>query len=178
MKVPIRLYGDPALRKHCEPVKEITPEIQQLIENLLETTEDGWGMAAPQLGYGWRVFVCCFPIFGPDGKRTGDTDLRVWINPKLSDPSPEMWTHGESCFSLPGLYVDVARPHAITIEAMDEKGNPVKERLEGWPARIVMHENDHLNGVLTIDRIPAKERRVLDAQLRALKEKSKKLGGK
>ncbi len=97
MKVPVRLYGDPVLRKHCEPVKEITPEIKQLIADLIDTAEEHWGMAAPQLGFPVRIFVCRFPIFGEDGKRTGDTDLRVWINPKLSDPSQEIWSHGEAC---------------------------------------------------------------------------------
>lgn len=176
MKLPVRLYGDPVLRKHCEPVQELTPEIKQLIKDLKETTDDGWGMSAPQLGFSLRIFACRFPIFGADGKRTGDTDLRVWINPKLSDPSQEIWSHGEACFSLPGLYPSINRPQVITIEALDENWQPVKERLDGWPARIVMHENDHLNGVLTIDRISAKERRILDPQLRALKEKSKKVG--
>ncbi len=174
MKLPVRLYGDPVLRKHCEPIKEITPEIQQLIADLFESTGDGWGMAAPQLGYALRVFVCRFPILDAEGKRTADTALRAWINPKLSAPSPEMWTHGEACFSLPGLYLEIDRPCSITITATDEHGQEVEERLEGWAARIAMHENDHLNGVLTIDRVSAKERRLLDRELRLLKARSKK----
>ena len=128
------------------------------------------GISAPQIGRDLRIFVVnvtgedkdSHPIFG---------EPKVYINPVLSEPSEEMVSLGEGCLSIPGVYGDVWRPHAITIEAIDLDGNPIKERVTGYRARVIMHENDHLNGVLFIDRLDPKDRRKMEHSLQAIKKK-------
>ncbi len=166
-------YGHPALRTKCTEITEITEDIRQLAQDLIETSleKDGAGLAAPQLGYTVRMFVSRYdngadaegwPILCPP---------KLYINPKLSNPSKEMDTHGEGCLSVPGLYEKVTRPKEIDVEWMDLDGNIHTERATGWRARNLMHENDHLNGVLHIDRIHPNRRKKIKPALRKIQEK-------
>jgi peptide deformylase len=95
----------------------------------------------------------------------------IIINPILTNPSKELVTMLEGCMSLPGLHVEVTRPSAIHVSYMNIKGEMIEEDLVEFRARMFMHENDHLNGVLSIDRMDPKERRRIEPRLRALKEK-------
>lgn len=171
MKLPLIYYGNPLLRKKAEPVAEITQEIKQLIQDMLETmqAQDGLGIAAPQVGRSLAIFITAPPI--EDGKG-GYTQLppRVFINPKLSNPTNEGWPHSEACMSIPKLSGTVIRPVQITVTAQDIHGKEFTEVFTGWPARVLMHENDHLNGVLFIDRIPQDERRAMEDALRKIKK--------
>lgn len=172
MKLPFRYYGDPILRKKAELVTEITDEIRTLVANMVDTMKEhpGWGLAAPQVGYALRIFLSCAPDSREDTvDHYGPT--QVYINPKLSNPSRELRTHAEGCFSIPKIYPNVTRPAGITIEAMDLDGNSRTQELWGWQARVVMHENDHLNGVLSIDRIGPNERRRFESALREIKKR-------
>lgn len=172
MKRPFRYYGDPILRQKAKQIVEIDDEVRQAVEDLIDSMQGkpGWGLSAPQIGYSLRIFVTTVPDardeiaehFGP---------LRVFINPVLSEPSRETRTHQEGCFSLPGVYPEVTRPAGITIEAMDLQGNSFKKELWGWQARVIMHENDHLNGVLSVDRASIHERRKLEQKLREIKKR-------
>ncbi|MCB1085278.1 MAG: peptide deformylase [Chlamydiia bacterium] len=165
-------YGDPLLRKKCQEVEEITDDIRQIAQDLIETAleKDGAGLAAPQIGYEVRMFVSRYengedkegwPILCPP---------KIYINPKLSKPSEKMDTHNEGCLSIPGIYEKVTRPYEIHVEAMDLDGKIFTEVATGWRARNIMHENDHLNGVLYIDRIAPNQRKRLEPHLRELKK--------
>ena len=166
-------YGNSGLRKKCVEVKEITAEVKQIAQDLVETVlqKDGAGLAAPQIGYLVRMFVSRYdngadsegwPILCPP---------KIYINPILSEPSKKVATHGEGCLSIPGISEEVTRPWEIHVEAMDLEGNTFTEIATGWRARNIMHENDHLNGVLYIDRIDPKKRKKMEPVLRSIKKK-------
>jgi len=174
MILRVHFYADPVLRKQCARIKEITPEIRQFVEDMIETTihYDGFGFAAPQFGRLIRVFVARQATTLEDGSVELSTP-KVYINPVLSNPAEEKDGMAEGCFSLPKLLVEVERPISITVEAQDIDGNTFKEELNGLSAKPIMHENDHLNGVLTIDRCSKEERKRIDPFLRELKKQYK-----
>ena len=166
-------YGHPCLRKRCATVREIDETIRQIAQDLIDTVfeKNGAGLAAPQIGYSIRMFVSRYEN-GADSQGAPILCLpKIYINPILSNPSKEIKTLEEGCLSIPGLYELVTRPWKIDIEAIDLEGNPFSEQVTGWRARNVMHENDHLNGTLFIDRLEPKRRKKIDSFLRALKEK-------
>jgi peptide deformylase len=172
MMLKIYHYGHPILRKRAEPITEITDEIRKLASDMIETMDkgDGIGLAAPQVGHSIRMFVLRNYIYTEDGRCTL-SEPKVYINPKLSAPGDCILTDSEGCLSFPGLRLDVDRPERITVEAMDLEGNIFVEESEGYNARVRMHENDHINGVLFIDRIDAKMRKMIDPLLREIKKK-------
>jgi peptide deformylase len=172
MELKLYYYGHPILRKRCEPITEITEEIRKLAKDMIETMDknDGAGLAAPQVGRAIRMFVLRSYIISEEG-RWSQSEPKVYINPKLTSPGAHMLIEAEGCLSVPGLRVDVWRPDKITVEAMDLEGNVFIEELEGYNARLRMHENDHLNGVLHIDRISERDRHNIDSALRQIKKK-------
>lgn len=172
MKQPLVYYGHPTLRRKSEPVKEITPEIHQLVQDLIDTTKahDGAGMAAVQIGQLHRVFVLCRYIYHEDGRWTM-TPPYVYINPRIIYHSKETLLDTEGCLSIPGLRGEVERPEKIRATWTDLEGKAHEEEFEGYNARSILHENDHLNGVLYIDRMADKDRKYIDPDLRALKKK-------
>ncbi len=173
MILDIVLFGDPILRKKCRPIEEITEEIKQLALHMIETIDkkNGIGLAAPQVGHDIRMFVLRKYIDRPDGS-WGVSEPRVYINPVLHSPSDKLWTFSEKCLSLPGISgVPVARPYGISIEATDLFGKKFVEEEEGHNARVLMHENDHLNGVLHIDRTDEKSKHKIEGELAVLKKK-------
>lgn len=172
MKLPLSIYDAEVLRKRALPVEEITPEIIQFAHNMIETMIDsnGVGLAAPQVGRLVRIFIIRDEKLEPDGSYSlGDPE--VIINPHLSKPSAEKVSMLEGCLSLPGLHVEVVRPKSIHIRYQNLKGEWIEEALSNFRARVTMHENDHLNGVLTIDRIEKRERKKIEAHLLAIKKK-------
>lgn len=172
-KLQIRYYGHPDLRTKAKPVETLTPEIVELCQQMVETMvsmDNAIGFAGPQLGILLRIFVIREEKFLPDNKFIlGDPE--VIINPVLSAPSKEQVLMQEGCMSLPGLHVGVVRPQSIRVKYMNLKGEMVEEELKDFRARMFMHENDHLNGVLTIDRMDSQERKQIEPILRAMKEK-------
>lgn len=165
-------YGNPILRQKAEPIEEITDEIRELAAQMIALVQShtGYALAAPQVGQSIRMFVVCGDTFNDDGSFVRMEPM-VYINPKLSEPSEEMAFMDEACFSIPGISVPVERPVSITIEAMNLNGEVFTKRLEGVPARVRMHENDHLNGVLTIDRTSRVERKAVEPILRKIKKR-------
>jgi peptide deformylase len=152
-------YGNEILAQKAEPVKEFTPELAAFVEELYDTMVKGHGvgLAANQVGRLLRIFVT-----GVDGDKQ-----RVFINPEIIATSPEESDYEEGCLSLPGLYTHVTRPAAVKIQAWNEKGRPFTFEADGFLARVILHENDHLNGVLFIDRLSAPRReRALSQYLR------------
>lgn len=173
MKLKIHLYGDPVLRLKAQPVEAITDEIRQLISDMLEDLRErpAWGLSAPQVGQSLRLLITCVP----DARDEVAENLgppRVYINPVLTNPSSETRAHAEGCLSIPGIYPVVSRPAGIHVEAIGIDGKPIVQDLWGWQARVVMHENDHLNGVLNVDRASAGERRKFEQKLREIKKRS------
>jgi peptide deformylase len=172
MLLKICYYGNPVLRKKCAPVEKITDEIRQLVADMIETMDknDGAGLAALQVGHAIRLFVLRNYIIAEDGKWTL-SEPKVYINPKLSAPGEEILVDTEGCLSVPKIRLEIERPDKITVEAMDLDGKMFTEVVEGYNARVRMHENDHINGVLFIDRIDSKERKKIDPELKEIKKK-------
>jgi len=177
MKLELAYYGAPVLRQKAKEVEKVTPEIQKLCEDMIETMHhhDGIGLAAPQVYRSLRIFVTCVPK--PSQETPGEWEegqTHIFINPKLLEPSDEAWETDEGCLSIPSLRGNVTRPYRITVDALDIHGRPFQETFYGLEARCIMHENDHINGVLFIDRVRGKERQQLEPGLKALKKKSKR----
>jgi peptide deformylase len=173
MRLQISYYGNPILRKKCALIDEVTPEIQQLAKDMLETTDAsaGIGLAAPQIGHAIRLFVCRF--YENTTEFTISEESYVFINPKITLLDRNTETHDEGCLSVPGILVPVARPLKLIVEALDINGQPFQLEREGYNARVVLHENDHLNGVLHIDRTDPATRKKVDPHLHMLKKKYK-----
>ena len=163
-------YGDPVLKKEAEEVQENHPDLGQLIEDMWETMyeADGVGLAAPQIGLSLRLFVADGSPFGEgDGGDPGCVGFkRVMINPVLFDLSDETSSMDEGCLSIPGVREPVTRPKRVGVEYYDQDWNLVEEHLEGLAARIVQHENDHLDGTMIPDHVPAAKRMLLHGKLR------------
>lgn len=175
MKLDLRYYGDPILRQKAEPVNEITDEIRQFAHDMVETmlAYNGIGLAATQVGRLLRIFVSNVEYEDEEGE-VHLCEPIVYINPVLSNPSETLVERSEGCLSIPKLYAPVARPLTVEVEAMDVEGKLFKKECYGYLARNVMHENDHLNGVLYIDRIKGKRRTSLEADLRRIKHQYSK----
>jgi len=172
MKLPICYYDDEVLRRQALPIEEITPEIVKLAEDMIETMieSNGVGLAGPQVGKLLRIFIIRDERMNEQGEYfLGQPE--VIINPALSKPSKEKETMLEGCISLPGLHIEVARPQSIHVRYQNLKGEWIEEHLSDFRARVVMHENDHLNGVLTIDRMDKRERKKIESHLLAIKKK-------
>ena len=174
MILPLVYYGNKKLRTRCESVGEITSDLCKLVADMIETMDakNGIGIAAPQVGHLLRLFVVRDYIELEDGKLSLSAP-KVYINPKLSRLSEETCIEKEGCLSIPGLREEVERPLRIRIEALNLQGELFMEELEGYNARSRMHENDHLNGVLYIDRIDAGRRKKIEPMLKLLERKYK-----
>jgi peptide deformylase len=173
MKLPIRYYGDPILRVPCLKVEKITDEIKQLVHDMIETMDgayNGVGLAANQVGFLHKIFVIRAEIQTAEGNFVlGPPE--VYINPVLSNPSVRKEVMLEGCISFPHFHVEVERPLSIHVEALDINGKPFSEDVSGFKAREVMHENDHLNGKVLIDRLSKQRQREIAPALKELKSK-------
>lgn len=174
MKLQICYYGNPILRKKCEPVQEINNEIRQLAQDMVETMDayNGIGLAAPQIGRSIRMFVLRRYIHETDEKWTV-SDPVIYINPQILAHTQETWITEEGCLSIPKLSLPVERPIKIKVESTRLDGTQEVEELEGINARVVLHENDHINGVLYIDRVKKEYLREVEDRLRAIKKEYK-----
>ena len=139
----IRKYGDDVLRKKCREVEEIDKRTITLIKDMFETMyeADGVGLAAPQVGILKRLFVIDI----------GDGPL-VFINPEILETSGKQIGE-EGCLSIPGEVEEVMRPNYVRARAINEKGEEFEIEAEELLARAILHEYDHLNGTLFIDRV-------------------------
>ena len=153
MILPIYLYGQPVLRKETEEIAD-TPELRQLISDMFETLTqaEGCGLAAPQVGKPWRLFVVDGTELAEDYPECKDFK-RVFINPELLEESEETCTYSEGCLSLPGISENVVRPERVVMRYLDENFQEHEEEFTGFCARIVQHEYDHLEGHVFTDRI-------------------------
>lgn len=163
MRLEILTYPHPNLRRVCEPVAEITPELKELAANMLETmyAARGVGLAAPQVGKAIQMLVM-------DARETEEgANPRVIINPELELLGDVIVSEKEGCLSVPlGYRADVKRHSSVRLKGMDLEGRQLDEILEGFPAIVVQHEADHLEGKLFIDKLSHLRRALYDGKVK------------
>lgn len=144
MLLEIEKLGSSVLREVAKPISEVNDEIKKLAEDMFETMieANGVGLAAPQIGKSIRMFV----LIADDDVR------RVFINPQIIKTSEEIGPYDEGCLSVPQVYETIERPLKVTVQALNENGKIFTLDADGLLARIIQHENDHLNGIIFIDR--------------------------
>lgn len=147
MKLNICTWPDEVLAAKAETITEVTPELQELIDNMIETMyeSDGVGLAAPQVGESIRLI--CVDQTGP--KIRGE--LRVLINPEIIECDGEVESE-EGCLSCPELNVKVKRKERVKVKGLDREGKEMCVETDGFLAIVLQHEIDHLNGVTLADR--------------------------
>jgi peptide deformylase len=158
------------LRKKAEPVAVIDDEIRRLAVDMVETMfeANGVGLAAPQVGRSIRMLIA------DATHRDGGNGPRLFINPVIVDSWDE-WEYDEGCLSLPGLSAELIRPEAIRLRFHDETGLEQEEEFHQLWARILLHEMDHLDGKMFVDRMSTMRRALLERKLRELVKESKKV---
>jgi len=164
-RLRIVFYPDPVLRRKAEPIGEVTDEVRLVADRMLDLMREakGVGLAAPQVGLPWRMFVV---------NATGEPgDDHVFINPHLSDPSRTQTSVEEGCLSLPDIRAQIMRPQGITINALDLQGQPVQYTSDDFPARVWQHEFDHLEGILILDKMDRLDKIANRRQIKRLEEK-------
>ncbi|MDR3247690.1 MAG: peptide deformylase [Treponema sp.] len=153
----ILTLGNELLHQKAKPVKDINENIKDIAEEMIEALHvgNGVGLAGPQIGLMQRIFVVHVE---------GDVP-RVFINPSITATSQETVKYEEGCLSIPGVWADVIRPKSLQIQAWNEKGRPFTMDVDGILARVILHEYDHLDGVLFIDRLSAAKRNRILAKM-------------
>jgi peptide deformylase len=148
---PIRKFGDPVLRMPTKPIKEITPALHSLAQDMIETMYDapGVGLAANQIGISRRIAVF---------DAGDDLGPRVMINPEIVETSGELETE-EGCLSVPGHWWEITRPEFARVRALDLDGDEVEYAGDGLMGRVLQHEIAHLEGGLLIDVLPKRLRK-------------------
>jgi peptide deformylase len=160
MTVRIRVLGDPVLKERARPVMEFDEKLERLADQMiaLMDEESGIGLAATQVGVLSRVIVWRDP--------EDEGQARVFVNPVITQISESCSAEVEGCLSVPGASVEVMRADEVVVSAMDLQGESFEASLVGYPARIVQHEVDHLEGTLILDRATPDERRRVLKELR------------
>ena len=164
--LPITAIGNQVLKKKAEEISPDYPDLKELISKMFETMYEskGVGLAAPQVNKSIRLFIV-------DANPYGDNDplakgfKKVFINPIIISESGELWSFNEGCLSVPGINEDVVRYSEIEMEYLDENFQHHKEIFKGIPARIILHEYDHLNGVLFVDRLSSLKKNLIRSKL-------------
>jgi peptide deformylase len=154
----IRVFGDPVLKRPAAPVTDVDGGLVKLVDAMYETMYDapGVGLAAPQVGVQRRFFV--YDIGEGEGPR-------VLLNPEIVEATGA-WTYEEGCLSLPGLAFEVVRPKVVTVRGQDLDGNEVELVGDELLGRVFLHEIDHLDGVLMLDRLDKATRKQAMRELR------------
>jgi len=160
---PILKFGDTILHGRAQPVDAITPEIERLIDDMIETmyAAPGIGLAAPQVGVPLRVFVVDISV-GRD-----PAGLLVMVNPEFVERDGTQLEE-EGCLSVPGFNATVARPTRAVLKALDRSGQEQRHEASGLLARAFQHEMDHLDGVLFVDRLRGLKRDLIVRKIRKL----------
>lgn len=166
MILPVTLYGDPVLRKVTPDIDKDYPNLDALIENMFETMyhAEGVGLAAPQVGLNIRLFVADATILADEDPQLKDFKKAV-INPQIIERNDEFESMEEGCLSIPGIREDVSRPTKIRIQYYDENWNFHDETYDGFAARVIQHEYDHLDGKMFVDHCSMLRKRFLKGKL-------------
>ena len=153
-------YPDPRLRLVAKPVEQVTEETRQICESMAETmyAANGCGLAAPQVGIDARIFVI------DTASEEETSQLQVFINPEIiATEGVQTWEEG--CLSFPGASEEIRRAERVKVKALDQFGTPFELEATGLLAIALQHENDHLNGVLMIDKLNALRRRLVSRKV-------------
>ena len=169
MILPVFLYGQPVLRKEAEDVPKDYPDLKQLVANMFETmyNADGVGLAAPQVGLSIRLVVIDGDVMGDDFPECKGFK-RALINPEFLERSEEEIAMEEGCLSLPGIHEKVSRSKTVRVRYWDENWEEHEEVVEGFAARIVQHECEHLTGHVFIDNVSAIRRQLNKGKLNSI----------
>jgi peptide deformylase len=161
----VRIYGDPVLRKRAAEVKTFDDALRRRIADMRETMHayQGVGLAATQVGVLERVLVVDVPLDEQGESRA----VYALVNPVIESRASSQDSE-EGCLSIPGIFEDVTRALEIRVRYQDEHGNPAVLEAEGYLARAIQHEVDHLDGVLFVDRLSPLKRQFLKRALDAL----------
>lgn len=158
-------YNDPILRTKSEAISENNTELQRLIDDMFETmyNADGVGLAAPQIGKPVRLFVMDADTMAEeDEEKFGPLAM---INPEITEASTDKIPLEEGCLSIPEIRDKIIRPSVVTVDFLDRDFQKRRIKAEGWAARVIQHELDHLEGILFIDYLSAFRRRLHKAAL-------------
>jgi peptide deformylase len=175
MIYPIVAYGDPVLKKEAEEIEKDYPELDKLIGDMFETmyAASGVGLAAPQIGKSIRLFIVDGSPFAEDDEE-GEEDpkaegmenfKKVFINPIIEEEHGEEWGFNEGCLSIPKIREEVFRKERVVISYYDENWKLKEETYEGYAARIIQHEYDHVDGILFTDHLSPLKKRLLTKKL-------------
>lgn len=169
MVYPIVIYGHPILRRVAEDVEKDYPGLQQLIADMFETMykAEGMGLAAPQIGKSFRIVVIDGKPLGEDEPELADFK-KVFINAHVVKRYGELKPMTEGCLSIPGLREEVSREASVHLTYYDENWEYHDEVFEGYRARIVQHEYDHLDGILFTDKLNPLKRSLIRGKLAAI----------
>jgi peptide deformylase len=175
MIYPIVLYGDPVLKKLAENIAKGSIDIKQLSEDMFETMyqANGVGLAAPQIGKSLRMFVVDSGPLEEEDEEQHKGFKRVFVNPEILELDEEEWAYEEGCLSIPGLRADVFRPFRVKINYFDENWEEHTETLDDMPARIVLHEYDHIEGILFTDHVSGLKKRLMKGKLNNISQGKK-----
>lgn len=170
MILPIYTYGQPVLRKEAEDIDESYPDLPQLIQNMYETLDrsEGIGLAAPQVGLSIRLVIINLDVISEDMPEYKGY-IRTFINPYIEEvDDTETDTMEEGCLSLPGIHESVKRPTKIRVSYLDDKFQPHDEWVDGYLARVMQHEFDHLDGMVFTDHLTGLRKQLTRAKLQAV----------
>ena len=170
MILPIYTYGQPVLRKVAEDIDENYPNLKGLIQDMYETLEhsEGIGLAAPQIGLDIRLVVINLDVISDDLPEYKGY-IKTFINPHIleyDDTETELMEEGY--LSVPGIHESVRRPTRIHVKYQDEDFNEHDEWVEGYLARVMQHEFDHLEGTMFIDRLSMLRKQMIKGKLNSL----------
>lgn len=173
MILPILAYGNPVLKKKAKNISNDFINLNEFIENMWETMNNanGVGLAAPQVGLSFRIFIVdTSPFADSESMNKDEFELvssfkKVFINPVIINETGNKWDFNEGCLSIPEVRADVKRPETILIKYFDEEFNQHQHSFNGIIARVVQHEYDHIEGVLFTDKISPLKRKLLKGKL-------------
>lgn len=169
MILPIYTYGQPVLRKVAQDIPADYPDLKQLLSDMFETlaASSGVGLAAPQVGKNIRVVVIDLDVLKDEYPEYADF-RHAYINAHIieSDPKADKVDMEEGCLSIPGLSEDVKRPSRVHVKYLDENLDAHDEWVDGYLARVMQHEFDHLDGVMYVDRLSPFRKQMIRNKLR------------
>lgn len=167
----IYIYGQPVLRKQAQDITADYPNLKELIESMFETLDasEGIGLAAPQIGLAIRLVVIDLDVLKEDYPEYNGF-RRAFINPHIIevDEESKKVSMEEGCLSIPGIHESVTRPTRIHVTYLDEQMQPHDEWVEGYLARVMQHEFDHLDGIMFIDKISPLRKQLVRNKLKSL----------
>lgn len=157
-------YGNPILRKKALPVKDFNEDLKKLVDDMIETMliSDGVGLAAPQIGESIQLAIV------DPSPHLGGTTRMILVNPEITPVGNQSEVAQEGCLSVPGIYAKVKRPLTIEVKAQDIHGEPLVFEASGFTARIILHETDHLKGMMFVDKVIAKDKPMVEQALKEL----------